>query len=262
MIPTFRRPHTLPEAIGSALAQEGVDGEVVVVDDDPQRSAEPVVQALREPRVRYVPMESTSQARPAKVRNVGLAIASASLVHFLDDDDRVSPGAYAALASALDGDPRASMAFGTVEPFGGDAAALQHERDYFARGTRMLRLVGRPGLRPFLLASLLYTQAPLVCSAALFRRDHLLALHGFNPAIAVCEDIDLFVRAARRSGARFVDRAVLQYRVGAPSLAHGHRSAALASSDYREIQRVYRETHGALEALSLKLIARTALRFA
>ncbi|WP_423875429.1 glycosyltransferase family 2 protein [Bradyrhizobium sp.] len=57
VIPTFRRPLLLKQAIESALAQH-VPVEVIVVDDSPERSADPVV-------------PSPSGGWPSRVRNLG-----------------------------------------------------------------------------------------------------------------------------------------------------------------------------------------------
>ena len=262
VVPTFRRPETLPQAVASALQQEGVSVEVVVIDDDPQGSAEPVVQRLRDLRVRYLRMRETSGARPGRVRNAALESTRAPLLHFLDDDDRVAPGAYAALAAALEEHPRAALACGAVEAFGDDARAVEYERGYFARAARRLRFTERSRLRPLLLAALLYAEAPLITSAALFRRAPLLELQGFSDELPVFEDLDLFVRAVRRFETCFVDRTVLLHRVDARSLAHQTDIAAQAKAAYGAIHRAYRDAHGRLELLSLRLLARTALRLA
>jgi len=262
VIPTFQRPQLLPRAIESALEQEGARVEVVVVDDDPRGSAWPTLMGLGESRVHYLQMRESSGARPGRVRNAALQAISAPLVHFLDDDDQVAPGAYAALIDALEAHPRAALACGTVEIFGGDPATVAFEQSYFARGARRLRRARRLGPRAGVLAALLFGEAPMITSAALFRREPLLELHGFNPALSVFEDTDLFVRAVRRFETCFIDRAVLRHQVGAPSLAHQPDIEAQAVAAYREIHRAYRDAHGPLELLSLKLLARTALRLA
>jgi len=53
IIPTFRRPNELLEAISSALHQQGVSVEVIVIDDAPEASAEQVVEHVGDPRVVY-----------------------------------------------------------------------------------------------------------------------------------------------------------------------------------------------------------------
>lgn len=75
IIPTFRRPALLREAIASALAQEGVSVEIVVVDDSPERSAREGVEGLNDPRVTYIQNDPPSGGKPALVRNAGWPLA-------------------------------------------------------------------------------------------------------------------------------------------------------------------------------------------
>lgn len=251
VVATYRRPALLAQSLESAFVQEGMTIEAIVVDDDPAASARAVAEGAG---ARYIVRAQNSGGRPGLVRNEGLALARAPLVRFLDDDDLLPPDSTAALREALRDHPRAAFAFGTVEPFGGDAAALAYERRYFARAARAARRASR--WRPALLAALLYGNAPLVTSAALFRRADLLRLGGFDSALPVCEDLDLFVRAARDRGAAFVDQVVLRYRVGGTSLAHRADAAAQIRAAYGRIHDRYRAAHGPLESLALKLVAR------
>lgn len=255
IVATHRRPRLLAEALDSALAQSCPPGELIVVDDDPGCSARAVAAAAGG-RVRYLPRARSSGGFAGEVRNDGLAIASGRLVHFLDDDDLLAPGAYAALTAALAEQRAAAAAFGEIEPFGAQKEGLAHERNYFARAARRARRLCRPGLRPLLLATLLYGNAPAICSSILWRREALDDAGGFDPALAVCEDLDLLLRVARRAPVLFVDRPVVGYRVSAGSLAH--RAAAPFGAAYRRIHRNYREAHGAAELFGLHLLARAA----
>ena len=91
IIPTRNRwPLLSTHALPSALAQEDVELEVVVVvdaasDDD---TAE-LVEALDDPRVRVV-LDETQRRLPG-ARNVGAGVARGTWLAFLDDDDIWSP---------------------------------------------------------------------------------------------------------------------------------------------------------------------------
>src|SRR5258706_4723590 len=121
VIPTFRRPHTLTEAVLSALAQDGVTLEVVVVDDCPDGSAGAAIAALGDPRVSYFRNPQPTGGKPAVVRNLGWPRATGRLVHFLDDDDIVPPGHYRAVLEAFAQHPSVGVVFGRIEPFGDPA---------------------------------------------------------------------------------------------------------------------------------------------
>jgi hypothetical protein len=49
------------------------------------------------------------------------------------------------------------------------------------------------------------------------RRETFMATGGFNPAMAVCEDIDLFMRAVRQGRHLFLGEALVERRVGGPA---------------------------------------------
>lgn len=92
VIPTFRRPDALRRALTSALDQSDAGAfEVVVVDNDPARSAEPVVRALQAgARVRVVYAHAPVPG-VANARNVGVNAAGGDFIAFLDDDETAPP---------------------------------------------------------------------------------------------------------------------------------------------------------------------------
>ena len=90
VIPTRNRwPMLSAHALSSALAQEDVEIEIVVVDDASDDGTAEHVEALADPRVRLVRNERNRRL-PAS-RNVGAAVARGAWLAFLDDDDLWSP---------------------------------------------------------------------------------------------------------------------------------------------------------------------------
>ncbi|MDR3499414.1 MAG: glycosyltransferase family 2 protein [Parvibaculum sp.] len=116
LIPTFRRAVLLTRAVESCLAQdvpESLPFEIVVIDNDPERSAEATVAALAIRASR--PLRYVHQPEPgvSMARNAGVAAARGQYAAFLDDDERASPQWLRQLRGALDhgGD----AAFGLIE---------------------------------------------------------------------------------------------------------------------------------------------------
>jgi glycosyltransferase involved in cell wall biosynthesis len=266
--PTHRRVRPLVEAVRSVLTQRGPSVEVIVVDDAPDETdaqgerARAALEALRDPRVRYVARSEPTGRRPALARRDGLALARGRYVWFLDDDDVLVDGALAALAGALDRAPHAGVALGGIEPFrdacDGDEAAvsLAHERAYFAIARRRLLRAARLRTRYALVACLLFQNAPLVCSSGLIRRS-LAERIGWDATLPYCEDGEFYLRAIREGGFVYEDRPVVRYRTGAPSLMRdaAKRQDALNAA-YRAIHAKYRRAHGALEFWGLRVVAR------
>jgi glycosyltransferase involved in cell wall biosynthesis len=257
IIPTFHREVQLLEAIGSVLSQLDVSFEIIVVDDSGSGSARDAVASLGDPRIQYIQRAEPSGGNPALVRNEGAQLARGRYLYFLDDDDLLEPGTLAAMSKALDAAPGAGMAFGVVEPFGVDEAKLRDQVTYFREARRIARLLrGRHKLG----ASLVFRPAILVNSACMGRRTAFIDAGGYDAEIPVCEDADLWGRIAHATGFIFIDRPVVRYRTGAPSLMHN-----LAEHDeklnisYRRIQGKYRRTHGLFMFLVMKIWARAVL---
>jgi len=105
IVPTMRRPESLARALQSLFAQTGVEDRlaaIVVVDNDPQATAGPVIAALQ--AASPAPLILVHEPRPgvATARNTGLSATDAALIAFLDDDEAADPNWLAALLAGLD----------------------------------------------------------------------------------------------------------------------------------------------------------------
>ncbi len=91
IVPTFNRPERLRKALTSALNQEGIDFEILVVNDSQDESPViDVINGLNDSRIRYFRNSRSKGANGA--RNTGIIEATGNLVSFLDDDDQWLPG--------------------------------------------------------------------------------------------------------------------------------------------------------------------------
>jgi glycosyltransferase involved in cell wall biosynthesis len=257
IIPTFHRELVLLEAIGSVLRQTGVTLQVIVVDDSGTGTAREAVASVGDGRVQYRARRESSGGRPALVRNEGASIARGRYLYFLDDDDLLEANALSALVAALDAAPMAGMAFGVIEPFGTDAAVLYRERSYFNKARRIAqRLRGRRELS----ARLAFLSTIIVNSACMARQTAFLASGGYDAEIPICEDTELWARIVDATGYVFVDRTVVRYRTGAPSMMHNLAvNDAKLDISYRRIQNKYRRAHGVLNFLAMKCWTRLIL---
>jgi glycosyltransferase involved in cell wall biosynthesis len=85
VIPTRNRPQLVVRAVRSALAQTHQVEEVVVVVDGTDDATVSALEAIGDPRLRWVVLEKSSGANHA--RNVGASSSVSSWIAFLDDDD-------------------------------------------------------------------------------------------------------------------------------------------------------------------------------
>ena len=143
-VPTFRRPSTLAHLL-SALpervneVQFDTEFEVIVVDNDPDASAQAVASGFTGLPLRYV-----VESRPgiAAVRNRALDEASeASLLAFIDDDEFPRPGWLAALISVWEVHRSAAVMGRVISLFDEDADPWVLATGVFRRRPRPTGLV-------------------------------------------------------------------------------------------------------------------------
>jgi len=261
VIPTFRRPRELQEAIESVRRQEGVSLQILVVDDSPEGAARPVVEGLQDSRITCLQTPQPTGGRPSIVRNLAWPRATGSLVHFLDDDDRVPEGHYARIKSLFAARPEIGLIFGRIAPFGAcPPAQLQHEQAFFAEAAQRARVCRRFGTKRAFAGQMLFGRPLLVCSAGVLRREAVARVGGFDPNIRLMEDADFYARVMRACGADFVDEIALHYRIGMPSLMHAPdpppEQLQAQRAGRRHMQAKYRRAHGALEFYALAAFTR------
>ncbi|HEV2082784.1 MAG TPA: glycosyltransferase family 2 protein [Brevundimonas sp.] len=149
VIPTLRRPDSLARALRSVFAQENPDGhdvEIVVVDNDPARTASGPVEALRTESPFPLTLASAPNPGIATARNAGLAATAAPLIAFLDDDQEATAGWLAALIAAQ-ARTAADVVFGPITGVAEGAPdwARGHLDDFFGRtGPADDRLIDKP----------------------------------------------------------------------------------------------------------------------
>jgi hypothetical protein len=68
--------------------------------------------------------------------------------------------------------------------------------------------------------------------------------------------VDFYLRAIRRFGFVFVDRPVVEYRTGTPSLMHSLEDVTVLRESYRNIYANYRASFGRFDFLRMKVLAR------
>lgn len=265
IIPTFRRPVQLRQAAISVLAQRDVDLQVIIVDDSLEGSAREVVESLNNSRVYYVLNPNPTGGVPSIVRNIALCDAKGDYIHFLDDDDIVPGGHYSTVQRVFGENPGIGMVFGRIEPFGDcPTEQLDHEKRYFGDAARKAIACQLFGRRWGFTSEMLFGRAMLVCSAAVFRRECVVALKGFDPTIRLMEDADFNIRMMREFGAIFIDQKVLNYRIGSPSLMHNPNPNAAQLAEEREgrtkFRNKYRETKGRIEFYTLFALCHVVLR--
>jgi GT2 family glycosyltransferase len=225
VIATRGRPEPLGEALASSIADLPPDGEIIVVDGDPERSAREVVEQAREhaagvaekrgaagvPEIRYIEGPSGLPRQ----RNRGIEEARGELVVFTDDDCILRPGLFAALAGAYT-DPAIVGATGrVVEPRDGRIGSDDESwlRWLVLGGGRQGTMTSFGFRRP-----IIDVQSPrevqYMPGALMSARRSVAAEVRFDEALsgyALGEDDDFSYRLSHRGPIRYVPEAVVDH---------------------------------------------------
>jgi glycosyltransferase involved in cell wall biosynthesis len=178
VIPTRNRWSTLASrSLRSALAQEGVDLEVVVVDDGSDHDMRGDLAVLRDHRVSVVRHETSRGV--AAARNSGISRAAGLWLAFLDDDDVWAPVKLRRQLDALSA-PGAVLAHASV--------AVVDE------GWRVVHVsaAGPVDRKALLVRNVI----PAGSSNVVARTDLVRGLGGFDERLTYVADWDLWLRLA------------------------------------------------------------------
>ncbi|MEG1546552.1 MAG: glycosyltransferase, partial [Bacteroides sp.] len=89
IIPVYNVEQFLPQCLESVLAQTFTDLEIILINDGSTDSSAQICDnySSRDERIKVVHKSNTGQADS---RNLGISIASASLIGFVDADDFIA----------------------------------------------------------------------------------------------------------------------------------------------------------------------------
>jgi glycosyltransferase involved in cell wall biosynthesis len=215
IVATKDRRDPLAAALECAAKALPADGEVIVVDGDPERSAEPVVREFQARNPAISIRHVASEPGAARQRNVGIDAAEGDVVVYVDDDCTFEPPLFEALAAAYS-DPAVVGATGRVEqPLRGRLGNNPHSRlRWLLLGGGRQGSMTSFGFRCPILdqeqpRDVEFMPGPLMSArrdlAVEVRFDERLA------AYSLVEDDDFSYRLSRRGRIRYEPAAVVQH---------------------------------------------------
>jgi glycosyltransferase involved in cell wall biosynthesis len=182
------------EAVRSAVAQTGVDVEVVVVDDGSTDTTPAILaQQSEDPRVVVVTQENRGVAA---ARNEAMRRARGEFIAFIDADDIWLPDKLQRQLKLFLDDPGLALAF--------TGYALTDE------SLRARSVVMTGGLRSWLL---LEGNGQLLSSSGMVRRSALGEDLRFDEALSISADVEFAWRAAQRGRVSKVRAPLVLYRL-------------------------------------------------
>lgn len=185
VIPLYNRAAIVGDTIRSVQAQDWQDFEIVVIDDGSRDNPAPAIEAIGDPRVRYIRQDN---AGGGAARNRGIEEARGRHIAFLDSDDLFLPGKLSIMAKALADDDGRTVLYSRMKVDRGvDRYWIRPDR-----GIRDGEDVGE-----YLFCANQFMQTSTMVVPAELARKVL-----FDPALKKGQDLDFCVRL-QGAGARF-----------------------------------------------------------
>jgi glycosyltransferase involved in cell wall biosynthesis len=209
IIPVYNGEKFIAAAIDSVLAQTIAVNEIIVIDDGSSDNSAVIVKSYSQVQYLYQKNSGVSAAR-----NHGIKVANSKFIAFLDQDDLFLPQKMAVSLQQFKLDPQLQVVRGGYQNIFA-ATLFQQEQARFKT---------------------LSVSSNFLLGSALFKRNLLIKVGGFDQTLAAAEDIDLWLRL-ETMGARIknIDEILLYYR------QHEHnttRSAGFVSLNTKSTLRV------------------------
>lgn len=194
IIPTYNRKKFLKEAVRSVLSQSFKELEIIVVDDGSSHKSE-WVEAL-DPRIHYI---YCAQRGVAAARNFGVSVSSGEYIAFLDSDDLWDKKKLQKQVKFLQGNPEYKICY-TNEKWVRDGENLNQMKKHQKHHGWIFE-----ECLPLCIVS---------ASSIIMERQIFYDLGGFDEALPVCEDYDLWLRMSLSYPIAFLDEKLIIKRGG------------------------------------------------
>jgi glycosyltransferase involved in cell wall biosynthesis len=189
VIATYNRAGTLPRAVESVLAQEGAAFELIVIDDCSSDTTPEYLGTLHDPRI--VTRRAENNLGPSGARNLGIELARAPVVAFLDSDDAYLPGRLSVPLAALRADPSLVCTLSSARKYDREVPREAHIPDVTFTA---------PAFKWALTCDLI----PVEATSMTVRRDAARTIGGFCDALRLTEDREFLIRLSQHGGGRLL----------------------------------------------------------
>ena len=205
VIPAYNSEGTIARALRSVFAQTRPPDEIIVVDDGSTDQTRNIVSAALSDRIRLV--ASPSRMGAGGARNVGIAAAGGDVIAFLDSDDEWLPTKLELQLEMLTSDRR--LAFVACA-----ARSISTEGNDLGDTYGLRRIsTGSEAWKALLACNFVATPAVVAW------RRHVVAAGGFDEALKIGEDQDLWIRLALAGSLGYVPESLVRVHLRADSLS-------------------------------------------
>lgn len=249
IVPVYNAAGTICETISSVLAQTFPFFEIVAVDDGSSDASLDILLAMaaQDTRIRVI---SQRNGGVSSARNLGVEIAAAPLVAFLDADDLWAPEKLGCHIALHRDEPELAASYARIAFIAQDADTLEGARTFSSLAGHALRLAEVLGENP-------------VCTASnlVVRRDWFIMLGMFDQRLKFAEDQEFVARLVSRGGTvGGIDSVLTGYRFSPDGLS---MDLGQMHAGWRVLVDRYIDDAGvraSLEALYCRYLARRLLR--
>jgi glycosyltransferase involved in cell wall biosynthesis len=186
VIPVFNRREVVNRAVGSVVEQEGVDHEIIVVDDGSTDGSSEVVRQEFGDAVRILSLAENGGVSAA--RNYGIDQAQGEWIALLDSDDEWKPQKLVRQIRELES--TGLQICHTDEIWIRNGVRVNPHKHHQKRGGAL-----------FLKSLDLCSMSP---SSLVVRKEIVIQAGRFDETLPVCEDYDLFLRLTCRYGVAYL----------------------------------------------------------
>jgi glycosyltransferase involved in cell wall biosynthesis len=173
VVPSFNTGAYLEQALDSALTQQPPPAEVIVQDGGSTDQSLDILRGFGD----AIDWRSEPDSGQSDALNRAIARASGDVVIWLNADDVLVPGAFAAAIEAFRRDPDAQFAFGDFDMIRADGSVVRRYRSSPYRADRV------------------FSHGCYIFSGAIFYRRELLDRIGpFDNGLHACMDFDYLIR--------------------------------------------------------------------
>jgi glycosyltransferase involved in cell wall biosynthesis len=190
ILPTHNRLATLPRAVASVIAQNEPNFELIIIDDGSADKTRAWLATLDDPRIR-VTLSEHSQG-PSAARNIGIDMATAPVLAFLDSDDVYCRDRLSVPLAVFDREPDVICTLSSArkeDKFGGTTVALLPD----------VKLVS-PAFEWAMICDLVGVESTSIT----VRADHARKVGGFCSTLRRTEDREFLIRLSRLGAARIL----------------------------------------------------------
>ena len=248
VMPVYNAAATLRATIDSVLAQSFPWFELIAIDDGSRDNSLDLLLdlAARDPRLKVV---SRPNGGVSSARNMGVEMASAPLIAFLDADDLWAPTKLAHHVALHREDPQLASSYARIAFIDADAGSLEGAQTHSSLCPHSPRLIDVLGENP-------------MCTASNFvvRRDWFCAMGGFDEKLGHAEDQEFAARLIHGGGRmEGVDAVLTGYRFSPCGLS---MELERMHAGWRSVASRYLadDQFAALEAVYCRYLARRVLR--